>query len=218
MNGGNASTTEFDLRTEAQQFLRPGEQPLWVARPDYRQFTKLQWPLVGFGLFWSAITFTVSGGFIHAMFFAKSVHGNFPKAAQPLILLFFVPFWAVSFFMLGGHKLVAQRQWRKMLYALTNQNIIIRTGKSEVRLDHDAVKNVQIDRLRNGLGTVRFLGGTAGPVTISAGKFNFQIPAAYQSTGTASANQSLCFQAIADPDGFVQLAQKLLAAKPSPTL
>jgi hypothetical protein len=38
----------------------------------------------------------------------------------------------------------------------------------------------------------------------------------YRLAGTVSANQSLCFQAVADPDGLLQLAQKLLAAKPPP--
>ena len=217
MNGLPTGTSEFELRNEAQQFLRPGEQLLWVARPDPREFAKFQWALFVFGVFWSAITFAVSGTFIYAMFFAKSAHNNVPMAVRPLILLFFVPFWAVSFFLLGGHKLLAKRQWRQYLYALTNQNIIIRAGKSEVRLALDAAKNVRIDRLRNGLGTVHFLGGSTGPISISAGKFNLQIPTGYATQDSDRNNRALCLQAIPNPDTFLQLAEKALAAAPRPT-
>jgi hypothetical protein len=202
---------------EAQQFLRPNEKLLWVARPDKAEFTKLQWPMVVFGLIWSAITFAVSGGFIYLMFFADQKGDKFPALAKPFIVLFFVPFWAVGLYMLGGHKWVAAKSWKKILYMLTSENIIIHTGKSEIRLDHEAMRNIQIDRLKNGLGTIRFLGGSSsGPVSIKWGKFNMQLPVGTHSPDSESSQRALQFQAIADPDAFLALAQKIVAAKQTP--
>jgi hypothetical protein len=180
---------------QLQSYLRPSERLLWAAKPDHEHFARVRWPMVFFGVPWTAITAAVSGGFIYGMFFARDA--GFPTPLKPLILLFFVPFWAIGIFMLGGHKFVFARQWHRIAYGITNENIIILQpvpfGRvKEVRLPLKEIENVAIERFARGLGTVEFTGVLSG----------------WSSSNSSSSAQQPKFESVADVDGVVKIARQ----------
>lgn len=74
-----------------------------------------------FGIPWMAISGVVSGAFLHAMWFGGEYH---PMALRVGLSLFFLPFWAIGFSMLGAPLWLRLRQ-RKWLYAVTDRSALI---------------------------------------------------------------------------------------------
>jgi len=191
-----------DPRTEIQRYLRPGERLLWAAKPDRDHFCRLRWSMVGFGIPWTAITAAVSGGFIYGMFFAKGE--GLPLILRPFILLFFVPFWAIGIFMLGGHKLLYRRGWARTAYGITDHNIIILQpmalqGVREIRLPLREIENIRVERYERNLGTVQFASSLVG----------------WEGGRTSNSPTCPAFESINDVDRAIEIARVALQARES---
>ena len=154
-----------DPKNQLQPYLRPGERLLWSGKPDRAHYCRLRGTAVAVGVFWTVITAVFSGGFIFAAFFAEG--GGFPPLVNMVTLLFFVPFWAIGLWLLGGHKFVYARSWPRVAYGITDQSILILQpgffgSIKEIRLPLKESENVSIERFRGGQASVTFIGVISG--------------------------------------------------------
>lgn len=136
-----------------QTDLNPGERLLWTGQPRrgivLRPSDAIQIP---FSLFWC--------GF--AIFWEVSV----VFGGAPIFMAFFgIPFVLIGLYMLVGRFFVDAFRRRSVIYALTDQRIMVYSGVSvrELKsLNLTALPGLQLSERRDGSGTILFMDGLAG--------------------------------------------------------
>ena len=117
-----------DPGAQLQPYLRPGEQLLWVSRPDPAvRFTPADGYLIPFSILW--------GGFALSWEAAVLASG-----APPFFVLFGLVFACVGLYFIFGHFIVKARRKRRTAYGLTADRAMVAEGTSS--LSDSPVKNV----------------------------------------------------------------------------
>jgi hypothetical protein len=127
--------------------LLEGEKIVWWGQPAQGLlFTARDWLLRPFSLLW--------GGF--AVFWESSVLAT---GAPIFMKLWGVPFVLIGLYLVAGRFLLDSWTRRRMLYAVTNQRILILRNRPFAKftaLVLDRIPDVNLNENGNGSGTIRF--------------------------------------------------------------
>ncbi|MGB7405328.1 MAG: hypothetical protein WA906_06545 [Pacificimonas sp.] len=135
-----------DLRSE----LLPGEQLVWSGAPDARRSALASWPIVAFGIPWTAFSLfweaMAVGGFL-------SQDGAGFTWMAVVFGLFGLPFIAIGFGMLGA-PLWVYRKAQATLYGITDRRVLSVTNTKTKSVESVAGKQIgPIKRTQRGDGT-----------------------------------------------------------------
>jgi hypothetical protein len=123
---------ELDSRVRAE--LRDGERLLWVGQPLPARYARAAWPMVLFGIPWTAFAvfwIVMAGGM---GFFAANAGPGGPGAGGAALFGCCFPLFGVPFVLIGIGMLTSpiwlRRQARRTCYALTDRRAIVWKAQS----------------------------------------------------------------------------------------
>src|SRR4051812_32862015 len=126
--------------------LLQGEKIVWWGQPAQGlMFGSRDWLMIPFSLLW--------GGF--AIFWESSVLAT---GAPIFMQLWGVPFVLIGLYLIAGRFLLDSWIRRRMLYAVTNQRILILRNAPLAKftaLDRDRIPDVNLNESADGRGTIR---------------------------------------------------------------
>jgi hypothetical protein len=143
-----------DHATHLQQTLRSGESILWQGKPERLTYIVRRWPqscfgvfFLGFAIFWTVTAFMGTRGA--------------PDEGMGVMFKYFFPLFGVPFILVGagttfGHYLVAAAEWPNVEYALTNQRVLIRTGRTPTVTATELGSLASVTASGTGVGAVAF--------------------------------------------------------------
>lgn len=109
------------LRSLVETELQPGERITWMGQPVPQLFARSAWPIVLFGIPWTAIALFWTGGVVWAV-----LKSNGPGVVK-IFPMFGLPFILVGFGMLSA-PFWARRRARQSVYVLTDRRAIVVAG------------------------------------------------------------------------------------------
>jgi hypothetical protein len=188
-----------DQADHLQRMLRSGESILWQGRPERGPYILRRWPqscfgvfFLGFALFWTATAFTAT----HAA----------PDAGMPAVFRYLFPLFGVPFVLVGagltfGQYIVAAAEWPNVEYALTNQRVLIRTGRTPTVTGTELTSLASVTASGAGSGSVSFTPAGVPQLPVAAQRMaNFNAMHVGMAAGPV-------FECIRDPQQVYMLAQ-----------
>lgn len=168
----------MDERKRLEPLLRPDETLYWTGRPDPKiHFSPADLFLVPFSLLW--------GGF--ARFWEYQV---ITSSAQPVFILFGIPFVLTGLYMIIGRFIFKSRRKRSTVYGLTESRAIVSTGDRSYQDAPIHGVSVSTKHSRN---------NTHATVTFGSNRYTM-----YQNTGMgilgAGQDQGIGFFDVPNPD------------------
>ncbi|HUS35054.1 MAG TPA: hypothetical protein VM680_06845 [Verrucomicrobiae bacterium] len=154
MNYADFTHIPAALRNKAEMELRSGERILWTAQPIAARVGRASWPLVIFGIFWTAFSvFWVAAAGWGA--WRNSTPGPFK-----LFPLFGVPFVLIGIGMLTS-PIWMRKKAAKTVYMITDQRAVILSqglrGKTRVESYAPAqLQSITRDQFADGSGDIIF--------------------------------------------------------------
>jgi len=113
-----------------QHLLRDRESVLWEGKPVQARYVTRLWPMSLFGALFLA--FSVFWVFM-ALSATRQAGGPAPGDGLPSIVISVFPFFGLPFVLVGfyltfGHYIKSAIEWKRMLYVITDQRVILRSG------------------------------------------------------------------------------------------
>jgi hypothetical protein len=142
------------LRNKVEMELRSGERIVWTAQPIASRISRASWPIVLFGVFWTAFSvFWVAG----------AARGAWSDSSPGLFKLF--PLFGVPFVLIGIGMLTTpiwiRRRAAKTVYMITDQRAVVMSeglrGKTRVESYAPAqLQSVTREQHADGSGDIIF--------------------------------------------------------------
>lgn len=138
----------FDSKNMFSKELLPNENILWLGKPSLKKnFTKIDFFLVPFGLFW--------GGFAVFWFIAASIAGG-------AFSLFGLPFVIIGVYITFGRFYIKIKNKKNTYYVITNMRILIVKSNADgikknfTTVDIKSIPSESVSCDKKGFGTIIF--------------------------------------------------------------
>jgi hypothetical protein len=154
LNHADFTHIPASLRNKVEMELRSGERILWTAQPIAARLSRASWPIVIFGIFWTAFS----------VFWVAAAGWGTSRSSTPgpfkLFPLFGVPFVLIGIGMLTS-PIWMRKKAAKTVYMITDQRAVILSegirGKTRVESYAPAqLQSITRDQFADGSGDLIF--------------------------------------------------------------